>query len=249
MRIAITGSNGYIGSRLVAELSKEHEVLELNRQSKDYHFELGNSIDLNGMSIDCVIHCAHSFKKNYGKIDENLNIVGTRILLNDLLIANINQIIFLSSLSAHEKTKSQYGKTKYGVERLISDSGMGVSLRLGMVTSSELGGFAKNLVETIKKFPKIPWPIPKKIFVHETPTAMLISRVKELLDPNPIQTRVEPCYVQEAQTLRNFIVQKSGLKKIYFIPMNLHVLYLGALCLEKLIPNMNIRADSIKSFF
>ena len=158
MRIAITGSNGFIGSELVKYLlSSGHEVLLLQRKKPDplpagtfyQRYDLNwpeKALDLEG--VDALVHTAFmpvDIAKNAGYI----NIQGTLQLYN-LCLASGVQFVFLSSMSAHKHALSEYGKHKFKLEKKL-DSSKCLILRLGLVIGND--GLFKRIYNSVQKLP------------------------------------------------------------------------------------------------
>ena len=85
MKILITGSNGFLGSEIVNQLST-NSIFKLNRRDGDYLFDLSKAIPSFNNSFDLVIHNAGKAhivpKTNEQKEDFfNVNVVGTMNLL------------------------------------------------------------------------------------------------------------------------------------------------------------------------
>jgi nucleoside-diphosphate-sugar epimerase len=130
-KLIITGAGGFIGSELTKYfLRKGYEILAFvhNIPVKRIEGVSYRNYDLNGHINDydfsnasCLIHCA--FMKN-SKNESNarvINIQGTKELLAMCRKHLIKKFIFLSSISAHEKAKSDYGKSKYEIENILSE--------------------------------------------------------------------------------------------------------------------------------
>ena len=158
MRIAITGSNGFIGSELALYFSTTgNEVLLLQRKepvtlpkgTTYQHFDL-NDIeklpDLKG--ADALIHAAYipSTKKNNSS---EANIRGTMALYKACLDNGV-QFILLSSLSAHEKALSEYGRHKFALEGLL-DKNKCLILKLGLVLGKR--GLFSRIKSSVKGSP------------------------------------------------------------------------------------------------
>lgn len=107
LKVFVTGSSGYLGKPLVAELKKEHEVIE---------FDLVNGFDILNYarllaemkSADVVVHCAAILKPIETKSFEDyflVNCVGTMNVARAMIENKIKKLIFISSTGY------------YGVER------------------------------------------------------------------------------------------------------------------------------------
>ena len=158
MLIAITGSNGFIGSELVKYLlSLGHEVLLLQRKKPErlengayyQRYDLSwpeKVLDLKG--VDALVHTAF-VPFNTTNSASYINIPSTLRLYNQCINSGI-QFIFLSSMSAHENALSEYGKHKYKLEQRL-DSSKCLILKLGLVIGND--GLFKRIYDSFKKMP------------------------------------------------------------------------------------------------
>ena len=158
MRIAITGSNGFIGSELVRHfLSHGYEVLLLQRKSPEslpvgatYQIYDINTTDalpnLNG--VDGLVHAAYMpFNGNNNSTEKNIK---ATLGLYNLCLSKGVHFVFLSSMSAHANALSQYGKHKYELEgQLNSDKCL--ILKLGLVIGEQ--GLFHRIYNSFKKMP------------------------------------------------------------------------------------------------
>ena len=140
--LLITGGTGYIGSRLVEmAVSNGHQVTLLGKNENDVQcrtlsWRLGDAIPKTAFlsddveKVDVVIHLAHDWNVN-GK-EKNINLDGSRILLDSIRKNRIPRFIFCSSVSARWSALNQYGRTKAQVENLLDGEGE-ISARVGLV--------------------------------------------------------------------------------------------------------------------
>ena len=106
MKIAITGSTSTIGCKLVQELRlRGFDVIPFGGRSSEI-WRIG-SLFPGGVKADVLIHLAHDRKLTFKK-----NIEATKNLCGSFS----GKIIFLSSLSAHSRAISNYGRSKYFME-------------------------------------------------------------------------------------------------------------------------------------
>ena len=158
MRIAITGANGFIGSRLVDYfLALGHEVLLLQRVQPKLipagasyaAYDLNNPEDLPSLkNIDALIHTAYMpFSSTNGATEKNLK--GTLALYN-LCIEQKIYFVFLSSMSAHQNALSEYGKHKFELQQQL-DRSKCLILRLGLVIGPQ--GLFSRLSKSLGKSP------------------------------------------------------------------------------------------------
>ena len=127
MKIAITGSNGFIGGELVNYfLSKGDEVLLLQRKAPGTlaagasyaQYDLSEPAKLPDLSgFNALIHTAYMpFKPETVPVKEILN--PTLSLYKQCKKQGV-LFVFLSSMSAHANASSEYGKHKYGLEQKL----------------------------------------------------------------------------------------------------------------------------------
>ena len=153
MKILIPGGAGYIGSHMVLALQElNHEVTVLDDFSTGHKWSLNNceTIELNlmdsvslkkamiGRSYDCVIHFAaksivsESFK-NPIEYYKN-NVLGTMNLVNEMLLNDINNLVFSSTAAIFGNPETQkiaenhnknpinpYGRSKLMIEHFLED--------------------------------------------------------------------------------------------------------------------------------
>ena len=104
------------------------------------------------IGCDVLIHCAY-VKKQSDDHAGNINLDGTRHLYELAKGAGVKKFIFFSSLSAHEKAVSEYGKTKLAIEKLL-DPRKDLILKPGLVLGH--GGLFGSILRMIRSLPILP---------------------------------------------------------------------------------------------
>ena len=159
-KVAITGSNGFIGSSLrQAFIQKGIEVVGLCRNPQlenDIKFELTDIATFNNIpdDADTVIHTAYTTTAKDLQQSFEANITGSKALFDYSHSRNI-RVIFLSSCSAHPNAKSFYGKSKHQLEGYLNDND--TIIRPGFVIGD--GGIYKRLEQSLRtlKFAPLFW--------------------------------------------------------------------------------------------
>lgn len=138
MRIAITGTTGFIGARLSHQLQKTHEITLLTRRGSEGLplFDLSQPSTLHEtlrlIDVDLIIHAAGIARRQQCAINPGLanvvNVEATRVIA-DWACQHGIRLMFLSSLGIHED--HVYSNTKCLAERVIQSTGaMNTILRL-----------------------------------------------------------------------------------------------------------------------
>ncbi len=151
-KVAITGSNGFIGSTLrQAFVQKGIDVIGLCRKpclENDIVFDLTDITTFSKIpeDVDTVIHTAYTTTAKDLQQAFQANITGSKALFDYCHARNI-RIIFLSSCSAHANAQSFYGKSKYQLEGHLNSND--TIIRPGFVIGD--GGIYKRLEQSLIK--------------------------------------------------------------------------------------------------
>jgi nucleoside-diphosphate-sugar epimerase len=161
--IGITGANGYIGSRLSKYLeqagySVSHigRYLPVNKSIKLIPFSLekmDKAIPMVG--LEALIHCAYDFSPTDYASSRRINLEGSISLFKKAKEQNIKQIIYISSTSAFEGARSNYGRIKYEIELYAKTLGVTI-VRPGLVFSKNAGGIVGGMGNFLCKSPLVP---------------------------------------------------------------------------------------------
>jgi nucleoside-diphosphate-sugar epimerase len=151
MRILITGSSGFLGSRLAVSFRERgHVVTGTARHPgpEQVRFVLGEDFERSLVSgFDEAIHAAHDFDSAARTLE------GTRKLFEAVQQGGATRQLFISSYSARPDAVSEYGQVKYALEQMFLDEGEAV-VRPGLVIGNG-GIFGRNL-RTMITSPVIP---------------------------------------------------------------------------------------------
>jgi len=198
--IAVTGANSYIGINLIkncinkkivvkaycrdpsklTEIINNDEFLKANKynsyENNNYNFE----------KVDAIIHLAHHrIKISRIKFDKDTNITAANNLINQANYFNIKKILYLSSHLAHEKTLSQYGKSKLDCERFFIKNNFTV-VRSGFVFGGTELGLYQNLLRQIRKNKILPIIFPNSPIypIHVDDLSNALINIIQIKDSN-----------------------------------------------------------------
>jgi nucleoside-diphosphate-sugar epimerase len=134
MKLAITGSTGFVGSHLIdAALSAGHSVQALARREQPERERvewIGGSLDDRSAlerlvtGADAIIHVAGVISAPDAAGFEHGNVAGTLAMLAAATAGGIQRFVHVSSLAAREPKLSLYGASKAKAEDLVRSSGI-----------------------------------------------------------------------------------------------------------------------------
>lgn len=141
MKICVTGGSGFVGSNLIQDLSSEFEVVNIDRRQSPYFPDITIVSDIRNLAelnkalhkADLVIHLAAEHRDDITPVNlyYDVNVDGTRILLETMVQNNVKSIIFTSTVAIYGLNKkmpdehfvptpfNHYGKSKWQAEEVI----------------------------------------------------------------------------------------------------------------------------------
>ncbi len=138
--ILVTGSTGFVGSRLVNRLAAEgRAVRALVRSREKAEKKLGGgnielavgdvsdpeSLVLAAQGCDAVVHLVGIIQPAPGQSFRSIHVEGTRNVLDAAKKAGtVKHFIYQSALGTRENARSEYHKTKYAAEEMTRASGL-----------------------------------------------------------------------------------------------------------------------------
>jgi len=181
---AVTGATGYVGSRIASALAAEFDVVSMGRsvgaEGIRWQMEVMADVasELRSCNVTVLVHSAWDFNHPKAAANWQSNVEGSRKLIKAALAAGVQRILFISTISAFEGARSQYGKSKLAVERMVLAAG-GTVLRPGLVWSDRSGGMFGSLRQQVSKGRIVPmigdgrYP---QYFIHEDDLAAIVLR-------------------------------------------------------------------------
>lgn len=261
-RCAVTGSTGYVGSRISAYFAtRGWTVFEFARRpapdAVNGHVHVPFQLDLpidsavfRDNDIRVVIHGAYDFRPVKWKDIHRVNVEGSTRLLRAAKEGGVDTIVFLSSISAFEGCSSLYGKAKLVIEKVAAEVGAFI-VRSGLVYGSgPSGGMFGSLQRLAAKSAVIPIIGSgkyKQYLVHEDDLCELLLRISS----GEITLSGVPIVAAAAQSwqIRDLlqVLSAPSHARIRFIPVPWRAVWLGLKIAEKLRVAVPFRSDSVIS--
>ncbi|RPF31952.1 SDR family oxidoreductase [Streptomyces sp. TLI_185] len=167
--ILVTGGTGTLG-RLVTERlrSDGHEVRVLSRHTQPYAVDLrkgGAGLEAAVAGVDTIVHCATTQTGGDEKAAENLVAAARR--------AGVGHLVYISIVGV-DRVPYPYYRTKFAVEKLIEESGLGW-------TVLRATQFHDLLVMVFKALAKLPvMLLPARVSDQPVEVAEVAARLAEL---------------------------------------------------------------------
>jgi nucleoside-diphosphate-sugar epimerase len=256
---AVTGSNGYVGSRIASHLDAagweiralcHSPASERHSRYTQVHFELGEELAPAALDgVDALIHLAYDFSLTRRADIERVNVEGSRRLLAAAHEAGVERIVTVSTLAAFPGARSLYGRAKLEIERTALDLGAAI-VRPGLVWGPQGAALFGTLQRAVQRLPVVPLPAPAGLvisLVHEDDLALLTSR---LLDRWPAGSG-KLFVAASAQTLtfgellRSFASRADSRPRFMRLPWT--AVWLGLRVLERVGARPPFRSDSLIS--
>jgi len=256
--IAVTGANGYIGSRLCrAAIAANWDVLALGRRQTSGRgvtfapYDLARPVRGDTLKgVDALVHLAADTRS--ADPDALVEVAACRDLIEACRAADV-RLIFVSSQTARADSPTGYGRLKWQLERLVLEA-KGLVLRPGMVYGGPEAGLFGSLCGLVRGLPVLPAffmpaPIVQPTHVDDLATALLMAasldsqflsdRPYEIADPDPIS------FAQFLKAIARCRVRKARL----FVPVPTLVARLVAGLAFRLTRNSRIDPMRLDSLF
>jgi len=250
---AITGSNGYVGSRVKNYFAtRGWEILELTRRPKANtcaaQFQLGDEVSPELLSgINSLVHCAYDFKPLRWNEIVAVNVEGSRKILEAARAAAIPRIIYISSISAFDGCKQLYGKAKLEIEKIALANGALV-IRPGLVWGNPAGAMFGRLAEQVQKKSVIPMigdGSQIQFLVHNEDLCAFIEKYASgaIGKPSQILTAANP----QPWPFKKLLLEiaRAHNKNPKFVPLPWRLIWLALKSAENCGMRLDFRSDSL----
>lgn len=196
-----------------------------------------------------LVHAAWDMKVNSVDDIQRTCVQGSARLFEAARSAGVQQVVFISTISAFAGARSVYGQAKLAVERMALQAG-GVVLRLGLVYGGSGGGVFGSLEQVADKariVPMIGDGSSLQYLLHEETLADVVRRAiaGEFDKAKGPLTIAQPDGIAFRALLRH-IASMQG-RRLILIPVPWRVLYMGLKLAETAGLKLNFRSDSVIS--
>ncbi|HXD81045.1 MAG TPA: NAD-dependent epimerase/dehydratase family protein [Candidatus Acidoferrum sp.] len=160
-RIAITGAQGFVGSMLARRFIEAGWVVTRFSHSASASdgdavpFRLGDEIQpeiFRSRNITALVHCAYDFKPVARREIQHVNVDGSRKVLAAAAAGGVQRIAVMSTISAFEGCRSDYGRAKLQIEAAALVAG-DLVVRAGLVWADgppSGGGMFGSLARSVR---------------------------------------------------------------------------------------------------
>ena len=160
-RIGITGAQGFVGLMLARRFIEAGWVV--TRFSHSANANQGDTVQLRlgdevqpemfrSRNITALVHCAYDFKPVSRREIQRVNVDGSRKVLAAAALGGVERIAVMSTISAFEGCRSDYGRAKLEIEAAARAAGALV-VRSGLVWADgppSGGGMFGSLARSVK---------------------------------------------------------------------------------------------------
>jgi nucleoside-diphosphate-sugar epimerase len=252
---AITGANGYVGGCVKKFFAaRDWEIFELSRRPKpgarSFQFQLGDDLSPELLSgVSAFVHCAYDFTPLRREEIAAVNVEGSRKVLEAARAANVPKIVFVSSISAYDGSRSLYGKAKLEIEKIALANGALV-VRPGLVYGGVAGGMFGRLAEKLRKSALVPLMgggTQIQFLIHSDDLCALIEKYAS--GTIEIPSRILTAANEKPWPFKQLITEiaRAQGKKPTFIPVPWRLVWLALKSAEACGLRLNFRSDSLVS--
>lgn len=252
MIIYITGASGYLGKALTVFFSEKGDtVVALCRKNVFKHnnvvfskYSLGDDIDKSLPKPDVCIHCAYDLSLlNFDK-KKNTNVLGSKKLFDELSKLGCSKLIYVSSFSAFEGCKSEYGKLKLLIEKEALALN-GIVIRPGLIYGGSNEGLIGKLSAVVNKNSILP-------LIGTGAYTQYLTQIDDLLwclfkityDELPKPEAAVVLANKNPLTFKE-VLRKLSPNNIYFVPVPWLLIFRCLQAIELITNKLPFRSDSV----
>lgn len=254
---AITGTTGYLGSRLSKYLAQQSwSIYHLNRsadKADGYHvpFSLAQGPPEKFFSdrrVEALVHCSYDFRLNSRKEILEQNVRGSIRLMQAAREQGVRRIVFISTMSAFEGCSSMYGRAKLEIEKEAHRLGATV-VRPGLIFGDLPGGMVGALTKAAGTLPVVPVIGSGRQVLyaaHEDDLARLVAyflETERIID-GPVVAACEDGL--EFRDILRELAARQG-KRIRLLPIPWRLIWAGLRAAETIGLPIAFRSDSVVS--
>ncbi|GGI99964.1 SDR family oxidoreductase [Streptomyces brasiliensis] len=190
--ILVTGGTGTLGGLVTERLrAGGHEVRVLSRHTPPYAVDLragGPGLDAAVAGVDTVVHCASTPRGGDERAAANLIAAARR--------AGVEHLVYISIVGV-DRVPLGYYKSKYAVEKLVEESGLGWTV----LRATQFHDLLVQLFQVLAKPPVM--LLPAGVPDQPVEVSEVADRLAELAEGSPAG-RVPDLGGPEARTLESF---------------------------------------------
>ena len=249
-RCLLTGASGYLGGLIAKKLAaKGWDVVPMTRKPKagEIAFGLGDAVDPAVLAgADALIHCAYDFAPVEWDDIAAINIAGSERLFDAAKQAGVKRIVLISTISAFNGCKSNYGLAKLAIESAAREVGACI-IRPGLIYGAAPGAMFGRLVSQVRAASIMPMPGDGRQLMYTVHQDDLTDAVLNALSRSP---RPPVTVANDTPIAFRDIMSAIGAKlgrKVTAIPIPWRFMWLGLRSAEIARVPLGLRSDSLIS--
>jgi nucleoside-diphosphate-sugar epimerase len=250
MKVIVTGASGFIGAFLVRYLAEAGFKVVAMQRSQPRELPAGVEFQQHDLSTDFddakfvgaayLVHTAFAQFSQVNRGSNQTNREGTQQLIDACKTHDVN-IIYFSSMSAHASAESNYGRSKFEIEKMFEQT-RDVVLKPGLVLGE--GGLFFRILSVVQKSRFIP------VVAGEKPIQTIaLAELAELLVI--IMRNFVPGYyaIGESNPISMKKLYKTIAATLYtnpvLIPVPLRLVHCLAYCAELVGINLPVTTENV----
>lgn len=251
-RVLLTGASGYLGGLIARKFTASGwDVVGMTRRPKagEVAFTLGDEVaPASFADADALVHCAYDFAPIAFADIKAINVEGSARLFRAAREAGIQHIVLISTISAFNGCKSNYGRAKLLIEAEARAAGAAI-IRPGLIYGASPGAMFGRLVLQVRAASIVPMPGDGRQMmytVHEDDLTDAIFRAATRSPaPTAPVTVANETPIAFAEIMRA-IGARLG-RKVRPVPIPWQAMWLGLRGAEILRVPIGLRSDSLVS--